>query len=117
MATSKKRSQPAAPSEIRPSKKRKSAEAGKLKMKEIFQAEDLISEVDPVHVGGECSGAIVKEEKEMNVRNLQSHEIEPPPVVAPGFRLWDTTSRLASRGELSQVSKVSSMVCISIRHC
>ena len=122
MAPSKKRSQPSAPAAeaTRPSKKRKSAEAGMLKMKEIAEAEEAVSEDEVVYVKA-LKGAKTKtkepeeddtdvEEENTDVEDvgdLQAEEIAPPPVVAPGFRLWDTTSKLALRGELSQVAKVN----------
>ena len=109
MAKSKKRSEPSsAMVETRPSKKRKAAEASKVRVKEIVEAEDDFSD-DEVRVVKTKTAEKEDDDSEddTDVEELQPHQIAPPPVVAPGFRLWQTSSTLASKGELTQVSKVS----------
>ena len=110
-------STPAAETEIRPSKKRKSAEASKAKVKEIVEAEEKMSDDEqPVRLmvakTTAKATAAISQAEDIDVEELQPYEIAPPPVVAPGFRLWDTSSKLASRGELSQVSQVSVIVLV-----
>lgn len=94
----KKRSSDAAgQAPIRPSKKRKSAEASKAKMKEIAEAED----VEDAELFPEVKEKIMIEAQQ----NEDVQEVER--VVAPGFRLWKTTSKMTASGELSDASTVS----------
>lgn len=82
-----------------------------LKMKEIADAEDAFSEDEK-----EEFTAVVPvtnaadEESDVDIDGMEDHDVvtaQAVPVVAPGFRLWETTSKLASKGELTQVSKVA----------
>jgi hypothetical protein len=109
MARSRKRAAPTAASS-RPAKKRKSAEASLAKMKEIADAEDAFSEDenDEFHAVIAVTNA-ADEESDIDMGETEDHDVvaaEALPVVAPGFRLWETTSKLASKGELTQTSKV-----------
>ena len=113
MAGTKKRSAPTAASQ-RPAKKRKSAEASMAKMKEIAEAEDAFSEDERAEVEPLVSKAKAKadpdaESEGEGEEGFEGHDMVTEaavPVVAPGFRLWKTNSKLASKGELSQVSQV-----------
>jgi hypothetical protein len=85
-------------------------------MKEIVDAEDAFSEDEK-----EEAKALVpvtntaneeSEDEDVDVEGMEDHAVvaeEELPVVAPGFRLWETKSKLASRGELTQISKVNAL--------
>lgn len=117
MARSKKRAAPTAASS-RPVKKRKSAEASLAKMKEITEAEDAFSEDEKEEAKALAMVANAPEEDAESVVStdgLQDHALitgEALPLVAPGFRLWETESKLASKGGLTQVSKVIAIICL-----
>ena len=110
MARSTKRAAPTAASQ-RPAKKRKSAEASLLKMKEIVDAEDAFSEDEKEQANAWATVTnAADDESDVDVSELKDHDVvaeEQLPVVVPGFRLWDTKSKLASKDGLTQVSKVS----------
>ena len=109
MAPSKKRAAPTAASQ-RPAKKRKSAEASIAKMKQIADAEDDFSEDEMKQVEASEDAAYGAEDAStVDETEMQDHAIgaeEPLPVVAPGFRMWETASKLASKGEMTDISKV-----------
>lgn len=118
MGRSSKRAAPTAASQ-RPAKKRKSAESSLAKVKEIADAEDAFpddekQEVRPLlwkHNAADSDGESEGEAEE----GFVGHDIvtkDATPVVAPGFRLWKTDSRLASKGELSQAAQVSILALI-----
>lgn len=82
----------------RPSKKRKSAEASKAKIKEIAEAEDI-----------DEAEAFPDEKEKTTIEVKRDDEVEEVQrVVAPGFRLWNTTSKMTAGGELSEASMVYS---------
>lgn len=91
-------------------KKRKSAEASSLKMKEIADAEEAVSEEEAEVAKGVIPKAAGPEETGLDASNMDSHDlvIEDEVVVAPGFRLWEADSKLlAKKGETLTVTKVS----------
>lgn len=111
MARSKKRAAPTAASE-RPAKKRASATASLAKMKEIADAEEAFSEDEQGEIKALVAVTATPDEdaeSEVDVSGLQDHEMVDAnalPLVPPGFRLWETKSKLAFKGDLTQVSKV-----------
>lgn len=107
-STTKKRSQAdsTASLETRPLKRRKAAEAGRAKVRKL--AEEAISDEEGIlDEKVEDAAGAEPEDGNSDTEDLENHHIEAPTVVAPGFRLWQTTSQLASRGKLSQLYKVS----------
>ena len=116
MARSKKRAAPTAASQ-RPAKKRKSAEASLLKMKEINEAEAAFSEDEKKEANPLVAGTNAPEEdaeSDVDTDGLQDHDMITSgalPLVAPGFRVWKTSSKLASKGEFTQISKVCHVKC------
>ena len=97
----------------RPSKKRKSAEASLAKTKEAINAENAFSEEQKEefqHLESNIRATDNDCDSEgENEDDFKSHEIVQQgaaPVVVPGFRLWQTHSKLSSKGEFSHISKV-----------
>jgi hypothetical protein len=95
----------------RPSKKRKAAVASKLKIKELANVKDDQTDADePVHYDDEEDVEYI-ESPELDTKNLKGKKFDPTdavPVIAPGFRLWETNSQLMARGgETLQVTKVN----------
>ena len=95
-----------------PSKKRKSAEASLAKTNEAIDAENALSEDEKEEVkhlvkSGDNDNDCESEGE--NEDDFKSYELVPQgavPVVAPGFRLWQTHSKLSSKAEPSHISKV-----------
>lgn len=81
-------------------------------MKVIADAEEQFSEDEREEAKPLVAVSNASDEdaqSEVDIEGMQDHEIIAQgalPVVAPGFRLWETDSRLASKGELTQISKV-----------
>jgi hypothetical protein len=90
----------------RPAKKRKAAEKTNVKLKEIADAENDDSDESEVE---DVTDEAVDEIPEANLTGMEAQVVLPdPPVVAPGFRLWETDSQLMARGgETMQITKVS----------
>lgn len=88
----------------RSSARRKAAKTTLSKLKEIAQDEEAFSDEEQEAV--EPVGA-----PEINVKQVEAQslvDVENLPVVAPGFRLWDTESTLLARkGETLKVTEVS----------
>jgi hypothetical protein len=98
----------------RPSKKRKAAVTSKLKIKELANVEDDETDVDePIHYDDEEDVEYI-ETPELDTKNLKGKKFDPTeatPIIAPGFRLWETNSQLMARGgETLQVTKVNRKV-------
>ena len=83
----------------RASKRRKAAEDSLTKIKAIAEAEG----VDPI--------AEFADEKAKTVVDVTEDDAdeEIPRVVAPGFRLWSTSSMMTAGGDLTAISKVWSL--------
>jgi hypothetical protein len=90
-------------------------------MREIAEAKDEFSEDEKMEVkplvskANAADNAAESEDEDVDVEGLEDHEVvaeESLPVVAPGFRLWETKSKLASKGELTQTSKVRVLMLI-----
>ncbi|KAK3707117.1 hypothetical protein LTR37_012286 [Vermiconidia calcicola] len=102
-----KRKQAAATVATRPSKKRKAAEASNAKFKEIAEHEEYVSDEEEVTADTDYTETPV----EIDANKLDACDVvdsDATPIVAPGFRLWETDSKLmASGGKTLQVTKVN----------
>ncbi len=88
-------------------KKRKSAEASSLKLKEIADAEEAVSEEE-----AEVVAATKPKATGLDASKMDSDELVVPEevVVAPGFRLWESDSKmLAKKGQTLTTTKVSTV--------
>ena len=90
-------------------------------MKEIAEAEDAFSEDERVEIkplllranATADADEVDAESEAEGEEGFEDHDMvtkHAAPIVAPGFRLWKTNSKLASKGELSQVAKVRKLL-------
>lgn len=90
------------------------------KMKEIADAEEAFSEDEKEETnllagGSNAANGGDNDDEVVDVEGTEDHEVVDQnalPLVVPGFTLWNTNSKLASKGGLSQISKVSSCPCL-----
>ena len=116
MAKRKAATQTSLIAERRSNKKRKAAEAGAAKLKEIVKAEEAIDEEEVNEIAKEavqrslqkCPTADETTNDEIEVPGYDDDEPvkETSLAHAPGFRFWKTTSALTSGGELSALAQV-----------